>query len=386
MRFTAAALIMAAFCIVSASAGNAADQQSRIERAVDATIQPLMAKDGIAGMAVGVTLDGKPYVFDYGVASRSSRQPVTGKTLFELGSISKTFTATLAAYAQVLGYLSLADRTSTYLPALRGTSFGDVSLLELGTHTPGGLPLQVPANVHNDDELMAYFKGWRPIYPPGTYRTYSNVGIGTLGLITATSMHQNFTTLMERRLFPAFGLESSYINVPPAAMADYAQGYTAQGAPIRVAPGVLSAEAYGIKATAGDVLRFVAANVNAVAVDEKLERAIAVTQTGYFRAGVLTQDLIWEQYAYPVALQTLLAGNSPAMLFDATPASALRPPQRPRPDVWIDKTGTTNGFGAYVAFVPKERFGIVLLANKNYPISERVTAAFQVAGLILNGQ
>ena len=110
----------------------------------------------------------------------------------------------------------------------------------------------------------------------------------------------------------------------------------------------------------------------------QLEHAIAATHTGYFKAGVMTQDLIWEQYPYPVALKTLLEGNSMAMIFDATPVTPITPPQPPRDDVWINKTGSTNGFGAYVAFIPKKRLGIVLLANKNFPIDERVTVAYKI--------
>jgi beta-lactamase class C len=345
-----------------------------------------MTKYSIPGVAVGLTVAGKTYVFSYGVVSTETRRPVTRDTLFEIGSISKTFTATLASYAQVTGYLSLSDKVSKYLPTLQDSKFGNVRLLNLGTHTPGGLPLQVPDNIRNDDDLMQYFKDWRPRYEPGTYRTYSNPGIGTLGLITAKSMGQDFVTLMEQRLFPVLGMKSSYINVPTAKMADYAQGYTKEGAPIRMATGELSSETYGIKTTASDLVRFVEANMNLIRLDKKFQRAITATHTGYFKAGPMTQDLMWEQYQYPVALKTLLEGNSPAMIFDATPVTEINPPEDPREDVWINKTGSTNGFGAYVAFVPEKRLGIVILANKSYPIEERVTAAYEILTAITDGK
>ena len=99
----------------------------------------------------------------------------------------------------------------------------------------------------------------------------------------------------------------------------------------------------------------------------------------------MTQDLVWEQYPWPVSLQTLLEGNSSAMIFNPTPVLKIDPPEAPRPDVWINKTGSTNGFGAYVAFVPVKRLGIVILANKSYPIDERVTAAYKILTALANG-
>jgi beta-lactamase class C len=372
-----AAPVVVVIC-AAATLSYAADPQERVKSAVDSAIRPLMSKERIPGAAVGIALAGKTYVFTYGVASTETRRPVTRDTLFEIGSVTKTFTATLACYAQVNGSLSLSDKIGKYLPDLQDSEFGNVSLLHLATHTPGGLPLQVPDNIGNNDQLMQYFKNWRPTYKPGTYRTYNNPGIGTLGLIAAKSLGQDFAALLEQRLFPALGMKSSYIHVPQTKMADYAQGYTKEDAPIRMAPGVLSSEAYGVRTTAGDLVRFLEANMSAIALDEPLRRAIAETHTGYFQAGPMTQDLIWEQYPYPVALQTLLDGNSPAIIYNPTPVTKIDPPQKPRRDVLINKTGSTNGFSAYVAFVPAKGVGIVILANKSYPIGERVAAAYQI--------
>src|SRR6185437_343798 len=239
--FARAAVFLAACAPIAAN--HATGQQGKVKSIVDAAIQPIMGKYNIPGMAVGIIVGGKPYVFDYGLASRETRKPVTRSTLFEIGSISKTFTATLASYAQVNGQLSLSEKTSRYLPSLRGSKFGDVSLVSLGTHTPGGFPLQVPDNIKTIAGLMRYLKKWQPAYAPGTYRTYANPSIGMLGLIAAKSMNGDFATLMERRLFPALGIASTYINVPKVRMADYAQGYTKKGRPIRMAAAVLSAEA-----------------------------------------------------------------------------------------------------------------------------------------------
>lgn len=384
VRLTATVALLS--CAIPSVSHAAQNRRDRVKAVVDRQIRPLMAKYNIPGMAVGIVDEGHPYVFDYGMASIETGKPVARGTLFEIGSVSKTFTATLASYAQIQGHLSLSDKTGKYLPALHHSQFGEqVNLLNLGTHTPGGLPLQVPDNVHNNDQLMQYFKAWRPACPPGTCRTYTNIGIGTLGLITAKSMGQNFTALMQQRLFPALGLKHTYIDIPQAEMADYAQGYTEKGTPIRMAPGVLYAEAYGIRTTAADMLRFVEANMNLAHLNGKFQSAVTDTHTGYFQAGGMTQDLIWEQYPYPVELKTLLEGNSPRMIFRATPVTKISPPEKPRQDVWIDKTGSTNGFGAYVAFVSEKKLGIVILANKSFPIEDRVTLAYNIFHALIAG-
>ena len=380
MRRHIQSIALAAFCVsvLLPADSRAEDEKADIEKIVAQVIQPVMEKYGVPGMAVGIVMRGQSYVYDCGVMSKATRKPITRDTLFEIGSDSKTFTATLAAYAEASGQLLLSDSASKHFPSLRGTSFDTVSLLNLGTHTSGGLPLQVPDDIKNNDQLMAYLQRWKPTHAPGTYRTYSNLSIGLLGVIAAKSMNGDFVALMEGTLFPGLGMKNTYLHVPKSQTENYAQGYTKTDTPIRMAPGVLAPEAYGIRTTAGDMLRFVEANMRMLDLDEKLQRAITNTHTGYYRIGAMTQDLIWEQYRYPVGLEELLAGNSAKIVLEANPATELDPPLQPQEGVLINKTGSTNGFGAYVVFVPEKKIGIVLLANKNYPIDARVTAAYEI--------
>jgi beta-lactamase class C len=351
--------------------------QSRLQRVVDEAIRPVMEENSVPGMAVAVTIQGKRYFFNYGVTSKESEQEVTEDTLFEIGSISKTFSATLASYAQETGALSLYDNASKYLPALAGSSFDRISLLDLGTYAAGGLPLQFPDGV-TQENLIAYYRDWRPEYAPGTYRRYSNPSIGLFGHLAAKSMGGSFDDLMEEKLFPMLGLTNTYINVPQNRMCDYAYGFSKDDKPIRVNPGLWDSEAYGVKTSAADLIRFVEANMNSLELDETLQRAIAATHTGYYKIGSMIQGLGWEMYAYPTVLDQLLAGNAPKIMFKANEVARFVSPMPPQENVLINKTGSTNGFGAYVAFVPARETGVVILANKNYPISARVKAAYQI--------
>jgi beta-lactamase class C len=194
-------------------------------------------------------------------------------------------------------------------------------------------------------------------------------------------MNGNFADLIETQLLPKLGVRTCFIRIPQAQTRDYAQGYKGN-TPRRMGQAVFDAEAYGLKCNAAGLLRFVEANIRPDTLETPLRRAVLGTQVGYFKVAGMVQGFGWEQYPWPVALKTLLAGNSNDMIFKPDAATRLDPPRPPSGPALYNKTGGTAGFSAYAAFVPVHRIGIVMLANKSIPTPARITAALSVLDAI----
>ncbi|HFK2131057.1 TPA: PDC family class C beta-lactamase [Pseudomonas aeruginosa] len=374
------------FATTPAIAGEA--PADRLKALVDAAVQPVMKANDIPDLAVAISLKGEPHYFSYGLASKEDGRQVTPETLFEIGSVSKTFTATLAGYALAQDKMRLDDRASQHWPALQGSRFDGISLLDLATYTAGGLPLQFPDSVQKDQaQIRDYYRQWQPTYAPGSQRLYSNPSIGLFGYLAARSLGQPFERLMEQQVFPALGLEQTHLDVPEAALAQYAQGYGKDDRPLRVGPGPLDAEGYGVKTSAADLLRFVDANLHPERLDRPWAQALDATHRGYYKVGDMTQGLGWEAYDWPISLKRLQAGNSTPMALQPHRIARLPAPQALEGQRLLNKTGSTNGFGAYVAFVPGRDLGLVVLANRNYPNAERVKIAYAIlSGLEQQGK
>ncbi|MBZ2185966.1 MAG: beta-lactamase [Bryobacter sp.] len=353
--------------------------EARVGAEVRAVVARIEREYQVPGMAVAVTVDGRRLFFSFGVAERDSGRRVDEETIFEIGSVSKVFTAMLVAYAEARGQLGWSESVSRLMPELAGTSFDRVNVLNLATYTAGGLPLQFPDGVKSERDMVAFYRGWRPERPPGAFRVYSNPSIGLAGHLAAQRLGGSFTEWLERRLFPMMGLRETFVVVPEERQSDYAYGYNAEGKAVRVTPGVLDAEAYGVKTSARSLIGMVEQVMSPGQIrDGDLRKAVEASRRGYFRIGRTTQGLGWEMYDWPVAVEDLVAGNSAKMAMEANAAEAIVPPGPVRDDVLLNKTGSTNGFGAYVAMAPGRRMGIVMLANRNYPNAARVRAAHRI--------
>ncbi|EJB8410111.1 ADC family extended-spectrum class C beta-lactamase [Acinetobacter baumannii] len=381
MRFKKiSCLLLSPLFIFSTSiyAGNTPKDQE-IKKLVDQNFKPLLEKYDVPGMAVGIIQNNKKYEMYYGLQSVQDKKAVNSSTIFELGSVSKLFTATAGGYAKNKGKISFDDKSGKYWKELKNTPIDQVNLLQLATYTSGNLALQFPDEVQTDQQVLTFFKDWQPKNPIGEYRQYSNPSIGLFGKVVALSMNKPFDQVLEETIFPALGLKHSYVNVPKTQMQNYAFGYNQENQPIRVNPGPLDAPAYGVKSTLPDMLSFIHANLNPQKYPADIQRAINETHQGFYQVNTMYQALGWEEFSYPATLQTLLDSNSEQIVMKPNKVTAIS--KEPSVKMY-HKTGSTNGFGTYIVFIPKENIGLVMLTNKRIPNEERIKAAYAVLSAI----
>ncbi|MFW6498830.1 ADC family extended-spectrum class C beta-lactamase [Acinetobacter baumannii] len=381
MRFKKiSCLLLSPLFIFSTSiyAGNTPKDQE-IKKLVDQNFKPLLEKYDVPGMAVGVIQNNKKYEMYYGLQSVQDKKAVNSSTIFELGSVSKLFTATAGGYAKNKGKISFDDTPGKYWKELKNTPIDQVNLLQLATYTSGNLALQFPDEIQTDQQVLTFFKDWKPKNPIGEYRQYSNPSIGLFGKVVALSMNKPFDQVLEKTIFPDLGLKHSYVNVPKTQMQNYAFGYNQENQPIRVNPGPLDAPAYGVKSTLPDMLSFIHANLNPQKYPADIQRAINETHQGRYQVNTMYQALGWEEFSYPATLQTLLDSNSEQIVMKPNKVTAIS--KEPSVKMY-HKTGSTNGFGTYVVFIPKENIGLVMLTNKRIPNEERIKAAYAVLNAI----
>lgn len=349
--------------------------ETQLNAKIPEVMLPLIKQYDVPAMAIGIISHDKTYTSYYGVKSKKTTEAINENTIFELGSVSKLFTATAGGYAKVQGKLSLQDTVGRYNKQLRNTPISKIKLIDLATYTTGNLPLQFPDAINTDQQAFDYFKNWEIKRPVGLYRQYSNPSIGLFGYIVAEAMNTSFTHLLEKQIFPQLGLKHTYINIPAAQQKNYAYGHDLNNHLIRVNSGALAVPAYGVKSTLPDMLQFLKVNLDEQTKGTAIQKAVLETHKGYYQLDGMTQALGWEKFAYPASLTTLQASNSEQVVFQANLVTKKAP--NFKSEIY-HKTGSTNGFGAYVVFIPKEQLGLVMLMNKKIPNQERIRAAYEI--------
>jgi len=295
------------------------------------------------GIVLGLLeANGSTRILAYGDGGSGAR-PLGPASVFEIGSVTKTFTGTLLADMVARGEVGLEDPVSSYLPdGVRVPSFEgrEISLLDLATHTSGlpGAPGHIPADPTDPwadwtvDELYGWLSGYQLQREPGTVYEYSNVGMGLLGRALARRAGKTFPDLVEERILQPLGMELSGYEVGGDIGQWMVQGY--QG-PDPVPPWSGSeaiAGAGGLRSNLQDMLKYLAANV--ASDGSELGEAMRMA---------------WEPRR-----PTGQGGEQVGLGWNVSRVNGR---------TMVRKTGGTGGFHAEVVFDPDRRIGAVILAN-----------------------
>ncbi len=264
-------------------------------------------------------------------------------TVFEIGSLTKVFTATLLAEAVRRGEVKLDDPLSKFLPAnVKVPTRGgvEITLLDLATHTSAlpRLPSNfAPKNIQNPyaDYTVAQMYEFLSSYDlprdSGTKYEYSNFGMTLLGHILSLRAKTSYEDLVKTRILKPLKMDDTTITLSPAQTARTAQGFDENGeaAALWDFGGLGSAGA--LRSTAKDLAKFVAANLGLTKTD--LSAAFAEARKPRREAGTkLKIGLGWH----------ILAAATGAI-------------------VWHN--GGTGGFRSFAGFDAERKKGIVLLTN-----------------------
>jgi CubicO group peptidase (beta-lactamase class C family) len=244
------------------------ESEAADERTLDEVVRDAMAEWQIPGVTVAVLHDGKVETHGYGVISLETNYPTRPDTLFQVGSNSKVFTATLVMRLVEAGLLDLDTPIEDYLPDLRladPRAATTVTLRHLLSHTSGLEGDRFEDTGEGDDAVARYVAGaghWAQNTAPGEFWSYCNSGFGLAGRIVEVAAGASFEAAMKERVFVPLGLERSFYFAHEAIVYSAAAGHTqlpGEDAPHVALPYHIGRRAHpagGIIASAGDLLTF----------------------------------------------------------------------------------------------------------------------------------
>lgn len=221
------------------------------------------------GMAVGIVEGGRRRVIVHGRLDSGDAPAVTANTLFEIGSITKVFTALVLADMVSRGELELDDPAERHLPEGFRVPRHDgraITLADLATHT-SGLPLFPPLTGHplealasfTVEDLQAWLAGVTLSRAPGTAWEYSNVGYGLLGLALAHRSARSYDALLRERVLDPLALTDTVLRPPEEWTGRLAVGHDPALAPVPPLDLGVFAAAGALRSTVENLLSFAAA-------------------------------------------------------------------------------------------------------------------------------
>ncbi|PTU29357.1 penicillin-binding protein [Bacillus subtilis] len=243
------------------------NNKKEIESFADPLFEEKMKKYNVNGSSFVVVHDGKVVVNKgYGYADKEKKIPVTKDTVFQIASVSKTFTA-LAVMQQVdKGKLKLDQDVQKYLGGLKipNQTGKPLTLFDMLTYTSGvDFPdltnITGPEYINNNIPMKEFFSKHMPtvIRPPGEAYTYDNVSFVLAGLAVENVTSTSFSKYMEKNIFKPLNMKSTSMSFTPDLLERMATHYGPTGDPIPTSgSGLRDTPQGGILSTAEDMSKY----------------------------------------------------------------------------------------------------------------------------------
>lgn len=323
--------------------------KTRLDQAVDSIARAYFRNPNNTALSIGVIQANKSYAYHYGEIQKGTGQLPSDQTLYEIGSITKTFTATLLAQAVLDKKVSLEDDIRTYLPGDYGhLVYGNVpiKLRDLANHT-ANLP-SLPANFDQQTPFFPtqpylYYSEtlfWQALKQikldtlPGYRFSYSNMGYALLGKILERVYKRPYAALVTRFICRPLKMRQTSPGPSSGDRTGRALPYSENGRPVAFSSlGVFTA-AGGICSTLADMLRYAHAQLGEDSPEIKL--------------------------THQPTLQTVGLGWGVVRLTG--------------PGRLLQHNGSTEGFSSNVTLYPDLKKGMVILANTKTEIGGLVMA------------
>ena len=312
-----------------------------------------------AAIVVGVITPNGTQVSAYGNISKSNPTPVDGNTIFDVGSVTKTFVATVLADLVNQGVVKLSDPLEMYLPSnVTVPSYNGykITLGDLATHT-SGLPYWPAGWIWNKyyttQQVYEFLSNSTFEDEPGTVAKYSNIGMGMVGQAISLKMGVPLIQLIEDRILNVLGMNSTGfamnktgILIPQDIKSRFAAGHmVGNESKLVFLPQEVQA-AGAMYSTANDLLKYVSANLGLI--DTKINSAMEETHS-----------IRYPFYELQVPFPDPSGNESTPYAYEGL--SWFSTTNLGTQVVWHN--GGIDGYSSFVGFNPDKQIGLVILCS-----------------------
>ena len=346
----AVCLLLSIFIVLSANITFAeevkGDREKEFELMTDELMKELMEKYHVPGVTLSVVKDGKLFMKKgYGYGNLENKIPVNpDETLFGIGSVTKTFTATAALQLWEKGQLNLDDEVNKYLHDFKIEYYKEnpIKIKHLLTHT-AGFDEKI-LNIMSDDidapltDLGEFLKKEMPkaVREPGKIMQYSNHGMTLMGHIVENVSKQSIDHYVEQEIFQKLGMKNSCYYMTRDLIGKASKGYLfSKGRYREMQPTVVITHPAGsILSTGSDMAKFLIAHLEYGEILK--EETLRTMHQTHFTHG---DSMLGNAYGF---YEVMRAQNKV-----------------------IEHGGNTPEFSSLVSFCPEKKLGFFIASNTN---------------------